>query len=148
MRLTQLISTMNKIILYFENLLENFAAFDQYTYILLTIKMWFKDSFDSLFLILNKFLAASGFAFNLNDFYNFKTVCNLLQILDPLIILLPVLLSVAFMTIIERKQLAAHQRRIGPVKCIRNTLRWVKLSNSGNILKAMIPNFIRNNISG
>lgn len=29
-------------------------------------------------------------------------------------ILLPVLLSVAFMTILERKQLAAHQRRVGP----------------------------------
>ena len=35
-------------------------------------------------------------------------------LLDILLILLPVLLSVAFMTIIERKQLAAHQRRVGP----------------------------------
>ncbi|KIM35138.1 hypothetical protein M413DRAFT_432801 [Hebeloma cylindrosporum] len=33
---------------------------------------------------------------------------------DVLSIILPVLLSVAFMTIIERKQLAAHQRRVGP----------------------------------
>jgi NADH-ubiquinone oxidoreductase chain 1 len=38
----------------------------------------------------------------------------LFNILDVLSIVLPVLLSVAFMTIIERKQLAAHQRRIGP----------------------------------
>jgi NADH:ubiquinone oxidoreductase subunit H len=29
-------------------------------------------------------------------------------------VLLPVLLAVAFMTIIERKQLAAMQRRVGP----------------------------------
>jgi NADH-ubiquinone oxidoreductase chain 1 len=29
-------------------------------------------------------------------------------------VILPILLSVAFMTIIERKQLAAHQRRVGP----------------------------------
>jgi len=29
-------------------------------------------------------------------------------------VILPVLLSVAFMTIVERKQLAAHQRRVGP----------------------------------
>jgi NADH-ubiquinone oxidoreductase chain 1 len=36
---------------------------------------------------------------------------------DVLSLILPVLLSVAFMTIIERKQLALHQRRIGPVKC-------------------------------
>ena len=38
----------------------------------------------------------------------------LLNLIDVLSIILPVLLSVAFMTIIERKQLAAHQRRVGP----------------------------------
>ena len=38
----------------------------------------------------------------------------LLSIIDILVVLLPVLLSVAFMTIIERKQLAAMQRRVGP----------------------------------
>jgi NADH-ubiquinone oxidoreductase chain 1 len=38
----------------------------------------------------------------------------LLPIIDVLVIILPVLMSVAFMTIIERKQLAAHQRRVGP----------------------------------
>ena len=39
---------------------------------------------------------------------------TLISLLDVLIVILPVLLSVAFMTIIERKQLAAHQRRVGP----------------------------------
>jgi NADH-ubiquinone oxidoreductase chain 1 len=38
----------------------------------------------------------------------------LLNLIDVLVVLLPVLLAVAFMTIIERKQLAAHQRRVGP----------------------------------
>jgi NADH-ubiquinone oxidoreductase chain 1 len=38
----------------------------------------------------------------------------LINIMDVLLVLLPILLSVAFMTIIERKQLAAHQRRVGP----------------------------------
>ena len=38
----------------------------------------------------------------------------LTNLLIILIILIPALLSVAFMTIIERKQLAAHQRRVGP----------------------------------
>nr|YP_009517154.1 NADH dehydrogenase subunit 1 [Asterophora parasitica]AYE93059.1 NADH dehydrogenase subunit 1 [Asterophora parasitica] len=38
----------------------------------------------------------------------------LLNLIDVLAIILPVLLAVAFMTIIERKQLAAHQRRVGP----------------------------------
>ena len=39
------------------------------------------------------------------------TINILISLIDVLVILLPVLLSVAFMTIIERKQLAAHQRR-------------------------------------
>ena len=43
-------------------------------------------------------------------------VSFLFNLADVLSIILPVLLSVAFMTIIERKQLAAHQRRVGPVK--------------------------------
>jgi NADH-ubiquinone oxidoreductase chain 1 len=38
----------------------------------------------------------------------------LLSLIDVLVVLLPILLGVAFMTIIERKQLAAHQRRVGP----------------------------------
>jgi len=51
-----------------------------------------------------------------------STVClNLLymisvlySLLEVLIVLVPVLLSVAFMTIIERKVLASMQRRVGP----------------------------------
>ena len=39
---------------------------------------------------------------------------TLINLIDVLLVLLPVLLAVAFMTIIERKQLAAHQRRVGP----------------------------------
>ena len=43
------------------------------------------------------------------------TLLNIIiNLLDVLLVILPVLLSVAFMTIIERKQLAAHQRRVGP----------------------------------
>src|ERR1700712_969023 len=42
------------------------------------------------------------------------TINVLISLIDVLVVLLPVLLSVAFMTIIERKQLAAHQRRVGP----------------------------------
>ncbi len=43
------------------------------------------------------------------------TIVNiLLSLIDVLIVLLPMLLAVAFMTIVERKQLAAHQRRVGP----------------------------------
>lgn len=38
----------------------------------------------------------------------------LYSLLEVLIVLIPVLLAVAFMTIIERKVLAAMQRRVGP----------------------------------
>lgn len=38
----------------------------------------------------------------------------LLNLIDVASIVVPILLAVAFMTIIERKQLAAHQRRVGP----------------------------------
>ena len=38
----------------------------------------------------------------------------LYSLLEVLIVLVPVLLAVAFMTIIERKVLAAIQRRVGP----------------------------------
>src|SRR6266481_9598672 len=38
----------------------------------------------------------------------------LISLIDVLSVLLPVLLAVAFMTIIERKQLATMQRRVGP----------------------------------
>lgn len=38
------------------------------------------------------------------------------NLLEVLIVLVPILMSVAFMTIIERKVLAAMQRRVGPNK--------------------------------
>jgi NADH-ubiquinone oxidoreductase chain 1 len=56
----------------------------------------------------NKYATIIIFPF-LNDIFN-----TLIYLIDVLIVLLPMLLSVAFMTIIERKQLAAHQRRVGP----------------------------------
>lgn len=40
-----------------------------------------------------------------------STLYNLLEIL---IVLVPILLAVAFMTILERKVMASMQRRIGP----------------------------------
>jgi len=48
-----------------------------------------------------------------NNFF-IITLNLLINLIDILCVLLPILLSVAFMTIIERKQLAAHQRRVGP----------------------------------
>jgi len=38
----------------------------------------------------------------------------LLDLLDIVVVLVPILLSVAFVTIVERKVLAAMQRRVGP----------------------------------
>lgn len=53
----------------------------------------------------NSFSTSEGIMLSLNV---------LIYFIDVLSVLLPMLLSVAFMTIIERKQLAAHQRRVGP----------------------------------
>jgi len=41
-------------------------------------------------------------------------LASLFAVLEVLAVLVPVLLAVAFMTIIERKVLAAMQRRVGP----------------------------------
>ena len=38
----------------------------------------------------------------------------LLNLLEVLVVLVPMLLAVAFVTIVERKMLAAAQRRVGP----------------------------------
>jgi len=43
----------------------------------------------------------------------------LLTLLDVIVVLIPILLAVAFITIVERKVLAAMQRRVGP-----NTTGW------------------------
>jgi len=45
----------------------------------------------------------------------FNSIFDLLfSLVDVLAIIVPVLMAIAFMTILERKQLAAHQRRVGP----------------------------------
>lgn len=45
----------------------------------------------------------------------FSTIFNIIiGLFDVIVVLVPILLAVAFMTIVERKQLAAHQRRVGP----------------------------------
>jgi NADH-ubiquinone oxidoreductase chain 1 len=54
--------------------------------------------------------------FTIKTFLITNLVGVFFNLTDVLSIILPVLLSVAFMTIIERKQLAAHQRRVGPLK--------------------------------
>jgi len=56
---------------------------------------------------------------NNNNNFIFDISELLLGWVDVLTILLPILLSVAFMTIIERKALASMQRRRGP-----NTVGW------------------------
>jgi hypothetical protein len=63
----------------------------------------------------NTFFKNSNF-FYLNEVLDYiqPIVGGLINLIDVLIILVPILLAVAFMTIIERKQLAAMQRRVGP----------------------------------
>ena len=44
----------------------------------------------------------------------FNLLNIIINLIDVLVVIVPMLLAVAFMTIIERKQLAAMQRRVGP----------------------------------
>jgi NADH-ubiquinone oxidoreductase chain 1 len=56
---------------------------------------------------------------NLFPFFSQKLFFSFIDVLS---IIVPVLMAIAFMTILERKQLAAHQRRVGPAMRIGNTL--------------------------
>ena len=58
----------------------------------------------------------------------------LYSLLEVLVVLVPILLAIAFMTIIERKQLAAMQRRVGP-----NTVGyWGVLQPFSDALKLVV----------
>jgi len=63
---------------------------------------------------------SSYYAFIANKLFNQINLLTMLPVifnlLEVLIVLVPILLAVAFMTIIERKVLAAMQRRVGPNK--------------------------------
>src|ERR1700739_408178 len=49
---------------------------------------------------------------NLNlDFFSIKLIFSLIDVIS---VVIPILMAIAFMTILKRKQLAAHQRRVGP----------------------------------
>ena len=50
----------------------------------------------------------------LNSFFYADFSVLIFNITDVLSVILPMLIAVAFMTVIERKQLAGHQRRVGP----------------------------------
>jgi len=82
---------------------------------------------------------------NLFPFFSQKLFFSFIDVLS---IIVPVLMAIAFMTILERKQLAAHQRRVGPAMRIGNTLWRVKVSKSGDTLKLVIPSYNWKVISG
>ena len=50
----------------------------------------------------------------LNSFFYTDLSVLIFNVTDVLSVILPMLIAVAFMTVIERKQLAGHQRRVGP----------------------------------
>lgn len=52
----------------------------------------------------------------LNSFFYTDLSVLIFNVTDVLSVILPMLIAVAFMTVIERKQLAGHQRRVGPVE--------------------------------
>jgi len=73
---------------------------------------------------------------------------TLFSIIEVILVMLPVLIGVAFVTVAERKTMASMQRRLGPVIWFGKLNLWAKLSNSGDSLKLMVPNHRRNTVSG
>ncbi len=68
---------------------------------------------------------------------------------ENLALMLPALLVVAYVTVAERKTMASMQRRLGPVWWQgKSSYIWVKLSNSGDLLKLKVPSYSWKAISG
>lgn len=78
---------------------------------------------------------------------------TIMSILEVLAVTIPVLLTVAFITIAERKTMASMQRRLGP-----NSVGWSKSPwesgivltspNSGQLLKPLLPSrYIKNTVN-
>ena len=103
--------------LHYFSLLQNF--FSTYIYIL---KTQFSYYYSNLLEFTYSFESASTILNNINKILYYLSSLGILNVIS---VLLPVLLAVAFMTIIERKQLAAMQRRVGP-----NTVGQIKIKNS------------------
>lgn len=57
--------------------------------------------------------------FNFTSIYSHKIFFSFFDVLS---VIVPILMAIAFMTILERKQLAAHQRRVGPAKRVGKSL--------------------------
>jgi hypothetical protein len=97
---------------YFVSLSNYFAkGTEQYFNLLLNYIYVFEGKINDLGVFLYSFELIKNIA---NFLYVAVYYISSLHVINVLIIILPVLLSVAFMTIIERKQLAAMQRRVGP----------------------------------
>lgn len=62
----------------------------------------------------------------------------IINIIESLIVIVPSLLVVAYVTIAERKTMASMQRRLGPIKWCRILLFWAKLPNSEKLLKLRV----------
>jgi len=62
----------------------------------------------------------------------------MITVIESLIVIVPSLIVVAYVTIAERKTMASMQRRLGPIKWCRIPLSRVKLSNSEKLLKLTV----------
>lgn len=71
-----------------------------------------------------------------------------MNILEVLLVIVPALLGVAYVTVAERKTMASMQRRLGPVEWFGKSYLWDKLPNSGGPLKLLVPSNIWKDISG
>jgi NADH-ubiquinone oxidoreductase chain 2 len=94
-------------------------------------------------------LLGSGLIYAFTGLTNFESIYSLISVSDFNYIIQGlslglILIIVGFLFKIS----AAPLHNWSPEKCYGKTLNWVKLSNSGDILKLIIPNYNRKVISG
>lgn len=92
---------------YFQDLISFFVCF-HYSYLTLT----YSNIVIKLFLVISEILFNIFINFNILNFLNYKLF--LIIYLNILSIIIPLIISIAYITLIERKIIGAMQLRIGP----------------------------------
>ena len=65
---------------------------------------------------------------------------TIISLIEVVLVLVPALVGIAYVTVAERKTMASMQRRLGPVRWLgKSSNIWEKLSNPGDTLELQVP---------
>jgi NADH-ubiquinone oxidoreductase chain 2 len=94
-------------------------------------------------------LLGGGLVYSFTGLTNFESIYSLISVSETNNIIQGLNLGFIFIIVgLLFKIAAAPLHNWSPAWCSGNTLLWVKLSNSGDSLKLLIPSYIRKVISG